>query len=161
MSGITCGIVRGIVCGRHVDTHHRVWQGTPMLRMFDRSRRALNVYVDAREGLGDTFEMALFTSYWIINKAGLPLSFRQSLPTSRARAAASTGAVAGGQAAAAAEEEEEEAAEEAEVEGAGDEGEGAGDEEDRGAVAATHGFRNGYVPAEVTSGPNMVTYHLT
>ena len=49
--------------------------------MTDRAHRPLNVHLDTWEGIGGTFNIAAFTTYWLVNKSALPLAFRRMVPT--------------------------------------------------------------------------------
>lgn len=51
------------------------------VKMTDRARRPLNVHLDMWEGVGGSFNVVAFTSYWLVNKSSLPLSFRRMVPT--------------------------------------------------------------------------------
>jgi hypothetical protein len=42
---------------------------------------SLSWRIAAWEGSGNTFNIAAFTTYWLVNKSSLPLSFRRMVPT--------------------------------------------------------------------------------
>lgn len=54
---------------------------TGKVRMVDRRGRPLNVNIDTWEGVGSTFNMLFFTTYWLVNKTSQPLAFRRVVPT--------------------------------------------------------------------------------
>lgn len=53
--------------------------------MTDRARRPLTVLVDSWDGVGSSYNMALYCTYWLVNKSSLPLTFRRSAPLRRGR----------------------------------------------------------------------------